>query len=147
MEQSAFYDAVNAKHLEHSIDFEFLYTAVTCLKNNINATQDDIYRAFLQRGKLFYPGSSGGDYPASAEILKTVERETMLLKGIRAYLPPGATVLQYHANAYQKMVAAIFSLNSERFFIQCQTNDVSQIIKQLCKELILPIDYYLPNAN
>lgn len=146
MEQTAFYDAVMVKHLEHSIDFEFLYTAVLCLKNNIRATTDDICRDFLQRGQSFYPGLSGGKGPASEVLLKAVEPETIFLKGVRAYLPAGTTVLQYHANAYLKLTALIPGI-SGRFFDQCQTGDVSQIIKQLCIELILPINYELPNAN
>lgn len=146
MEHTAFYDAVMRKSKEHFIDFEFLYTAVLCLKNNLHATTDDICRDFLQRGQSFYPLSSGGMGAASEAMLRTVEPETMFLKGVRAYLPPGATVLYYHASAYHKLLAYLPGI-SLRFSEQCQANDVSQIIKSLCVELILPINVELPGAN
>lgn len=146
MESTEFYDAVMVKSREHSIDFDFLYTAVLCLKNNLNATPDDICRDFLQRGELFYPGVSDGKGPVSPVFMSTIENEAMFIKGIRFYLPPGATVLKYHAAAYQKLRSLFFQLDS-RFNTNGEVFDAGKIVKALCIELILPINYELPGAN
>lgn len=146
MENTEFYDAVMVKSLEHSIDFDFLYTAVLCLKNNLHATADDICREFLKRGEYFYRGVSDGKSAAGPVLIGRTEAKTMLLKGISHYLPAGATILKYHADAYLK-IRAVISLLILTFGEKYITTDAAVIIKELCIELILPINYDLPGAN